>query len=125
MNSSKFLFLLILLSFIACDKGSSKKEKTESVKVLRPDTVTENNEKSKVKKPVEIKKESESNQQNSNLELSVDCTYPQKMAEQGLVNISEIDPSILVQLKYSTTDNFVGKDVYGCLSDCYLQKKSG
>ena len=51
------------------------------------------------------------------------CEYEQKMREQGLVNIQEIDPDILVELKYSTTDNFVGKDVYGCITKCYLQKR--
>ena len=51
------------------------------------------------------------------------CEYEQKMREQGLVNIQEINADILVDLKYSTTDNFVGKDVYGCISNCYLQKR--
>jgi len=51
------------------------------------------------------------------------CKYEQKMREQGLVNIKEINPKILVELKYSTTDNFVGKDVYGCITNCYMQKK--
>ena len=51
------------------------------------------------------------------------CEYEQKMRKQGLVNIQEIDADILVELKYSTTDNFVGKDVYGCISNCYLQKR--
>ncbi len=50
------------------------------------------------------------------------CEYEQKMRLQGLVNMQEIDPSILVELKYSTTDNFVGKDVYGCITQCFLQK---
>jgi D-alanyl-D-alanine dipeptidase len=40
----------------------------------------------------------------------------------GLVNVQEVDPSILVQLKYSTTDNFVGVDVYGDLEQAYLQR---
>ena len=51
------------------------------------------------------------------------CEYEQKMREQGLVNIREIDASILVELKYSSTDNFVGKDVYGCISQCFMQKR--
>lgn len=51
------------------------------------------------------------------------CEYEQKMRKQGLVNVLEVDPSILVELKYSTTDNFVGKDVYGCITNCFLQKK--
>ncbi|GAB3960763.1 hypothetical protein GCM10028805_58720 [Spirosoma harenae] len=43
------------------------------------------------------------------------------MIKQGLVDIQEIDPTILVELKYSTTDNFVGKDVYGELTKAYMQ----
>ena len=43
------------------------------------------------------------------------------MQKQGLVNIQAIDPTVLVELKYSTTDNFVGKDVYGDLTRAYLQ----
>lgn len=57
------------------------------------------------------------------LKTSQICEYEQKMRLQGLVNIQEIDPSILVELKYSTTDNFVGKDVYGCITQCFLQKR--
>lgn len=43
------------------------------------------------------------------------------MIKQGLVNIQTIDPTLLVELKYSTTDNFVKKDVYGDLERAYLQ----
>ncbi len=66
--------------------------------------------------PQKIKKTNPSKQ-------SEPCEYEQKMRLQGLVNIQEIDPSILVNLKYSTTDNFVGKDVYGCITQCFLQKR--
>lgn len=51
------------------------------------------------------------------------CEYEKKMIQQGLVNVKEIDSSILVGLKYSTTDNFVGKDVYGCITNCFMQKR--
>lgn len=44
-----------------------------------------------------------------------------QMIKQGLVNIQTIDPTLLVELKYSTTDNFVKKDVYGDLERAYLQ----
>ncbi|GAB2792908.1 hypothetical protein GCM10027275_42360 [Rhabdobacter roseus] len=44
-----------------------------------------------------------------------------QMIQQGLVNIQDVDSTILVELKYSTTDNFVGKDVYGDLTRAYLQ----
>jgi len=43
------------------------------------------------------------------------------MQQQKLVNVQTVDPSILVDLKYSTTDNFTGKDVYGDLTKAYLQ----
>ena len=45
----------------------------------------------------------------------------QRMINQGLVDIQKIDAGILVELKYSTTDNFIGKDVYGDLTRAYLQ----
>lgn len=43
---------------------------------------------------------------------------------QGLVNIHSLAPDILVDLKYSTVDNFLGADTYGDLENCYLQPKA-
>ena len=40
----------------------------------------------------------------------------------GLVNIEDIDSSIVVDLKYSTENNFLHKNLYGDLKNCYLQK---
>ncbi|MBT3179901.1 MAG: M15 family metallopeptidase [Candidatus Marinimicrobia bacterium] len=42
-----------------------------------------------------------------------------------LVNIQELDPTLLVDLKYSTTDNFMETDVYGELEICYMRKIPG
>ncbi|MES2592585.1 MAG: M15 family metallopeptidase [Bacteroidota bacterium] len=39
----------------------------------------------------------------------------------GLVDIQTIDSNIVVELKYSTLDNFIGVDVYGDFNKCYLQ----
>ena len=39
-----------------------------------------------------------------------------------LVNIQELDSTIFVDLKYSTTDNFMDMDMYGNLETCYLRK---
>jgi zinc D-Ala-D-Ala dipeptidase len=44
-----------------------------------------------------------------------------KMIAKGLVDVQKIDPSIAVDLKYSTTDNFIKTDVYGNLTRAYLQ----
>lgn len=38
----------------------------------------------------------------------------------GLVSISRIDPSIRLQLKYATEDNFMGVNLYGSLTKAYF-----
>ncbi|MGB3618102.1 MAG: M15 family metallopeptidase [Catalinimonas sp.] len=47
--------------------------------------------------------------------------YELRMRALGLVDVQTLDPTIQVELKYSTTDNFVGVDVYGDLDRAYLQ----
>jgi len=44
------------------------------------------------------------------------------MQKQGLVEVTSNAPGVLVELKYATTDNFMGKDVYACLRHAYVQK---
>ncbi len=44
-----------------------------------------------------------------------------QMIKAGLVNVQEKIPGILVDLKYSSTDNFLNADVYGDLQNAYLQ----
>jgi D-alanyl-D-alanine dipeptidase len=46
-----------------------------------------------------------------------------ELIRQGLIDIQQIDPTIKVELKYSTTDNFLNQDVYGDLEKCFLQKR--
>jgi D-alanyl-D-alanine dipeptidase len=43
-------------------------------------------------------------------------------ATPGLVDVTSLDPRIQVELKYSTADNFLGKDVYGSLDRCFLNR---
>ncbi|MBO5693710.1 MAG: M15 family metallopeptidase [Tidjanibacter sp.] len=43
-----------------------------------------------------------------------------QMRAYDLVDIQELAPGVLVELKYSTEDNFVGKDMYGTLERAYL-----
>ena len=50
-------------------------------------------------------------------------TLEQSIIDAGLVNIQDIDSSILVELRYSTENNFMEKDVYGHLNRAYLQEK--
>lgn len=56
---------------------------------------------------------------------------PQKMSEfeqmfrdSGLVDLEEYIPGILIDLKYTSTDNFVQTDVYGDLDKCFLRKEA-
>lgn len=44
-----------------------------------------------------------------------------RMAAAGLVDVQSLEPSIRVELKYATTDNFMHAAVYGDLRTCYLQ----
>ena len=44
-----------------------------------------------------------------------------KIESAGLVNIQEIEPTLLVDLRYSDTVNFLQTDLYGDLETCYLQ----
>ncbi|MFN8344899.1 MAG: M15 family metallopeptidase [Spirosomataceae bacterium] len=45
----------------------------------------------------------------------------QKFIRHGLVDVQKLDPTLKVDLKYSTTDNFIKEDVYGELERAYLQ----
>ena len=49
--------------------------------------------------------------------------FDKLMREYGMVDIQTLDPEILVELKYSTEDNFVGVDMYGSLESAYLEKE--
>ncbi|MEZ4827438.1 MAG: M15 family metallopeptidase [Bacteroidia bacterium] len=43
------------------------------------------------------------------------------LISQGLVNITDRDSGVVVEMKYSTTDNFLQEDVYEDFDKCYLQ----
>lgn len=45
-----------------------------------------------------------------------------QMIEHGLVDIQKLDSTLVVDLKYSTTDNFLGKNVYQGMQRAYLQE---
>ena len=64
------------------------------------------------------------------LSAKLHCVYAQevgaidrKMIEYGLVDIHSLDSTILVNLKYSSAENFVGADMYGDLERAYLEPK--
>lgn len=52
------------------------------------------------------------------------CAAELSMQKQGLQEVTGQVPGVLVELKYATTDNFMKKNVYGCLTHAYLQKET-
>lgn len=52
------------------------------------------------------------------------CASELSIQKQGLQEVTEQVPGVLVELKYATTDNFMKKNVYGCLTQAYLQKET-
>lgn len=53
---------------------------------------------------------------------SAQTDLEQQMKQMGLVDIQTLDARIKVELKYSSTDNFVGADMYGSLERAYLER---
>lgn len=49
-------------------------------------------------------------------------TLEQRIIDAGLVNIQDVDSTILVELMYSTENNFMEKDVYGVMTRAYAQE---
>lgn len=48
--------------------------------------------------------------------------FDEMMRKYNLVDITTLDNSIRVDLKYSSTDNFMGVDMYGSLDKAYLER---
>lgn len=109
------------------------KEYIPNTSIKKPDfSLTDSNlpEDKKEKKKTSNKKEEkdrESKAQTSSnniaSEISVIETLEQNIIDAGLVDVSTINDQILVELKYSGSDNFLGQDVYGKLEKAYLQKE--
>lgn len=48
--------------------------------------------------------------------------FDMMMRQYNLIDITTLDSSIRVDLKYSSTDNFMGVDMYGSLDKAYLER---
>lgn len=54
-------------------------------------------------------------------EITVTSDLEMQFIQAGLMRVREVIPDVIVDLKYSTTDNFLHHDVYGDLTQAYLQ----
>jgi D-alanyl-D-alanine dipeptidase len=61
-----------------------------------------------------------SSQQNEFMSTNFD-TLAADLAQRGLVKLIELDSTLIVDLRYSTPDNFTGMDVYGPFSEAMMQ----
>lgn len=99
----KYYLYTFILALLSC-QGSESKEFTEEVEIHSDDSsiavMTDTIQK---------------------LEEYIIDTLEQSIIDAGLVDIEQVVPGILVDLKYSTTDNFMEKDVYGHMTRAYLQ----
>jgi D-alanyl-D-alanine dipeptidase len=102
------IFLVLLFAVAGCWGDGAESNKGDAGNVVSADTV------------VPLKKD--------RVETLVKDTAPEispiekQLIEMGLVNIHDLDSEIVVDLRYSTTDNFIGLDMYGDFNACYLQK---
>ena len=54
---------------------------------------------------------------------SQQITSSETIIGDDIVNIQELDPTIFVNLKYSSKDNFLKQDIYGNIDKCYLRRE--
>ena len=52
------------------------------------------------------------------------CEMELQLQKVGLVDIQKVNSKIQVDLKYSSKENFIGYDVYGCMTKAFLQKEA-
>jgi len=118
---SQVVLIVILFTVFGCETNIENNEETPVSNIIEQDTIvpvakdsiietSKIPEKIKVPKPVKT-----SNVKLDSLGLEV------YLKNFGLVNIQEVEPSIRVDLKYSTTDNFVGIDMYSDLTKAFCQ----
>ncbi len=78
-----------------------------------------------LQKRVGIEKNNSTKTNNDTIKTKIEIikvdTLEQKLIDAGLVDVQKVDASILIDLRYSTTNNFIGEDVYGDLTRVYLQ----
>lgn len=100
----KDVFILVSIIFLigSCSDYDQSKPAV-IVTNEKPDTLNQTNDISVTIEPIDT------------------CYWYAYLEGMGLVDVQKIDTSIKIDLKYATTDNFMNKDVYGCLKRCYLQ----
>ncbi|MGZ4055740.1 MAG: M15 family metallopeptidase [Bacteroidia bacterium] len=100
--------LLIIFGFEACDYFVHTNN----------NSTNQNHQNLSAKKTAAIDFKSKNSSSQDPLVISKTEQY---LIDAGLTDVQTVDSNIVVDLKYSTCDNFLGLDVYGDLNKCYLQ----
>lgn len=106
----RLLFLVLCLSMWACSKPATKDVSSEMSTHSSNESVIDTTMQTRAIVSVDPEPQPDT----SALERT--------LIDQGLIKIQNLDSSILADMKYSTTDNFLNADVYGDFDACYLQK---
>lgn len=93
-----FLFVKILSAMVSC-AGNVSEENTTVALEPRTDLYVIMKDFRYALKPIEV-----------------------ELIEQGLVNVHDLDSTLVVDLKYAGTDNFMGQNVYEGMRYAYLQE---
>lgn len=97
----KILFVAIVFGLtLSCNQQNKNQLPTKKISV-----------KSKVK-----------NETKTEIKTKPDTIIPKVIAQNNLINIQTLDPSILVDVKYASTDNFMQQRLYFNINEIYLQK---
>lgn len=99
-----YLLLLLILLGISCSETQKVDDMQDSEKVTQSDSVSDSI-------------------QNNSVEIALKdtCELEKRLIASGLVDIQTIIPDLLIDLRYSTLNNFMHTDVYGELEKVYLQ----
>jgi D-alanyl-D-alanine dipeptidase len=112
-----FAFLFLVWANIMVHQSKSENHK---VNVAQPEiTMASSNPLSQKGKDNEQPKEE--NKPKKSADDSLAIIVKGSFADANLVKMSDIDGSILTDLRYASDNNFMNENVYGNLSECYLQ----
>ncbi|MBA3705591.1 MAG: M15 family metallopeptidase [Bacteroidetes bacterium] len=104
-----FIVLIIVLQCCSCDYSHRQNNNSKEIVKVSIDTPS-------------ISRKTDSINLSLSLQSSLIYTATeQHIIDAGLTDIKTIDSNIVVDLKYSTDDNFLGFDIYGAFNKCYLQ----
>lgn len=108
----KAIFLLgVLVVFAACSQGETSAKKIKTGTRLMPSSKEKKQENKAASAGAEKR-----------LHRKEEDSLKKAKKDIGLVDIQEIDPSIRIDLKYATADNFMKKRLYFDIDRVYLQK---